>query len=46
MTGQPQTAPTVEAIVADLWRSFFGTTFDALRGAFRQPRTQRLSTAR
>jgi len=43
MTIQPQTPSTIECIVVDLWRSFFGTTFDALCQAFQQPRPPRLS---
>lgn len=43
MTIQPQTASTIEGIVVDLWRSFLGTAFDALRQAFQQPRPPRLS---
>jgi hypothetical protein len=46
MTGRSQAAPTIEAIVADLWRSLFGTMLDALRGALRHPRMPRFSTAR
>jgi hypothetical protein len=26
----------IETVVSDLWRSFFGATFDALRGALRR----------
>lgn len=36
MTSQTQNTPTVDTMVSDLWRSFFGATFDALRGALRR----------
>ena len=46
MTSRSQSAPTIEAVVADLWRSFFGTMLDALRRALQHPRAPRSSTAR
>jgi len=36
MTRQDQTLPTIDSIVNDLWRSLFGTAFDALRTAVRR----------
>jgi hypothetical protein len=41
MTSPDQTMPTVDTIVSDLWRSFFGTTFDALCAALRGLAAQR-----
>jgi hypothetical protein len=35
MTSRNQTKPIIDSIVTDLWRSFFGTTLGALRGALR-----------
>ena len=36
MTSQNETIPAIETVVSDLWRSFFGTTFAALRGTLRR----------
>jgi hypothetical protein len=36
MTSENETIPAIETVVSDLWRSFFGATFDALRGALRR----------
>ena len=36
MTSPDQTMPTVDTIVSDLWRSFFGTAFAALSGTLRR----------
>ena len=46
MTSPDQTMPMIETVVSDLWRSFFGTTFDALRGALRRWRATRMYTGR
>jgi len=43
MTSRSQAAPTIAAIVADLWRSLFETMLDALRAALRHPRMLRFS---
>lgn len=36
MTNQGQVQPMIGSVVNELWRSFFGTTFGALRGALRR----------
>ena len=36
MTNRDHTKPMIDSVVTDLWRSFFGTTLDALRGALRR----------
>lgn len=46
MTRQDQTLPMIETIVSDLWRSFFGTVFDALRTAVRRVGQQHLHVGR
>lgn len=35
MTIPNETMPTIDAVVADLWRSLLGAAFGALRASFR-----------
>ena len=46
MTRQDQATPMIETIVSDLWRSFFGTVFDALRTAVRRVGVQHVYAGR
>lgn len=46
MTHQDQTQPMIETIVSDLWRSFFGTVFAALRTAVRRVGVQHVYAGR
>jgi hypothetical protein len=36
MTSQTQNTPTIDTVVSDLWRSFFGATFAALCDTLRR----------